>query len=318
MPDRQTVAMERYLVTGGAGFIGSHIVEALLAEGHFVRILDNFDTGNRKNLPEASPQWELVEGKLEDLETVRKAVAGIDYVLHQAARGSVPRSILDPVGTHNSNVTGTLNVLLASKDAGVRRVVCASSSSVYGETPTLPKVETMHPTPKSPYAVSKLVTEHYMKIFHEAYSLETVALRYFNIYGPRQNPKLQYAAVIPIFIENMLAGKPCNIYGDGEQTRDFTFVTDCVRANLLACRTSGISGEVFNIACNRQTSVNQLFQLLSGLIGNEIKAAYKPARSGDVKYSYADIGKARGKLKFEPKIGLSEGLKQTVEWFSRT
>jgi nucleoside-diphosphate-sugar epimerase len=310
--------MERYLVTGGAGFIGSHIVEALLAEGHFVRILDNFDTGSRKNLPRPSSQWELLEGKLEDPETVRKAVAGMDYVLHQAARGSVPRSLLDPVGTHNSNVTGTLNVLVASKDAGVRRVVSASSSSVYGETPTLPKVETMPATPKSPYAVSKLVTEHYTRIFHEAYALETVALRYFNIFGPRQNPKLQYAAVIPIFIENMIARKPCNIYGDGEQTRDFTFVTDCVRANLLACRTPGISGEVFNIACNRQTSVNQLFELLSELVGNEIPAVYKPARPGDVKLSYADIGKARRKLNFEPKVGLPEGLKQTVEWFSRT
>lgn len=307
--------MEKYLVTGGAGFIGSHLVEALLELGHFVRVLDNFDTGRVENLNFPHRDAEIVEGSIEDYPVVQKAMTGIDYVLHQAARGSVPRSIEDPFGTHNVNITGTLNVLNAAREAKVRRVVSASSSSVYGETPTLPKVETMLPAPKSPYAVSKLVLEHYSSVFHHVYAMETVALKYFNVYGPRQNPNLQYSAVIPIFIKNMLEGKRCTIYGDGEQTRDFTFITDCIRANLLACKADGVSGEVFNIAYGVQTTVNQLFSVLSEILGNQLEPVYKPARPGDVRYSYADIKKASAALQYRPEFTLKEGLIRTVEWY---
>jgi len=310
--------MDRYLVTGGAGFIGSHIVETLVAQGHFVRVFDNFDTGNRSNLPSSSSQLEIAEAGLENLEDVRRAMEGIDYVFHEAARGAVPRSIKDPRGTHEANVSGTLHVFLAAKEAGVKRVVSASSSSVYGETPVLPKHEMMFPSPKSPYAASKLMGEYYSSVFHEVYGLQTVSLRYFNVFGPRQNPNLQYAAVIPIFIRNMLAGKPCVIYGDGEQTRDFTYVTDCVKANLLACKKENVGGQVFNIACNCSTSVNQLFERLSTLLDYRIAPAYEPSRAGDVKHSYADIQKAQERLDFLPDFTLEQGLAKTVEWYRAT
>jgi nucleoside-diphosphate-sugar epimerase len=304
-------------VTRGAGFIGSHLVETLLKAGHFVRVLDNFDTGKRENISGFSGELEIVEGSIVDTQTVASAMQGIDFVLHQAARGSVPRSVNDPVGTHEANITGTLNVLIAARDAKVKRMVCASSSSVYGETPTLPKKETMMPTPKSPYALSKLTTEYYCNVFFQVYGLETVALRYFNIYGPRQNPNLQYAAVIPIFISNMLQFRSCIIYGDGEQTRDFTFVEDCVNANLLACKTAGIAGNFYNIACGKQTSVNQLFQLLGEILGNKIPADYQPTRAGDVKYSYAAIKKAKNEMGFKPAYRLKKGLKKTVQWYKK-
>ena len=304
--------MERYLVTGGAGFIGSHLVEALLAENHFVRVLDNFDTGSPENLRGFSGNLEIMEGSVEDDATVSKAVEGIDYVLHQAARGSVPRSVSDPRGTHQNNVTGTLQVLRASQQAGVKRVVCASSSSVYGETAVLPKEESMVPDPCSPYAASKQMQEIYCRVFHRAYGLETVALRYFNIFGPRQNPNLQYAAVIPSFIRQMKAGRPCTIYGDGEQTRDFTYVADCVRANLLACRTPGISGQVCNIACGRQTRVNQLFQMLKKHFDYDMEPVYAEPRPGDVKHSYASTVKTEKLLHFQPHWSLEEGLEKTV------
>ncbi len=307
--------MERYLVTGGAGFIGSHIVETLLAQGHFVRVLDNFDTGSRENLSAFSGALEVVEGSLEDAGTVRQAMDGIDYVLHQGARGSVPRSISDPEGTHHSNITGTLHVLIAARDASVRRVVCASSASVYGETAILPKQESMLPTPLSPYALSKLMMEQYAAVFSGVYGLETVSLRYFNIYGPRQNPHLQYSAVIPIFVRNMMDGIPCPIFGDGEQTRDFTYVEDCVRANLLACKSEGVSGNVFNIACGSQTSVNELFRILSEILEYRLPPSYQPERPGDVRYSYADVRKAEKELAFQPGTTLFDGLKRTVEWY---
>lgn len=307
--------MDKYLITGGAGFIGSHLVEALLEQGHIVRVLDNFDTGIRENLSLLRGDPEIVDGSIEDYSVVKKAMKGIDYVLHQAARGSVPRSIEDPFGTHNVNITGTLNVLSAARESNVRRVISASSSSVYGETPELPKVETMVPAPKSPYAVSKLVLEHYSSVFHHVYGMETVALKYFNVYGPRQNPNLQYSAVIPIFIKNMLQGKRCTIYGDGEQTRDFTFITDCVKANLQACKADGVSGQVFNIAYGVQTSVNQLFSLLSEILGNQLEPTYEPARPGDVRFSYADIHKASAALQYRPEYTLKEGLIRTVEWY---
>lgn len=309
--------MERYLVTGGAGFIGSHLVETLLKAGNFVRVLDDFDTGKRESIESFTGELEIVEGSIVNRDTLTSAMQGIDYVLHQAARGSVPRSIQDPIGTHEANITGTLNVLLAARDAKVKRVVAASSSSVYGETPTLPKKEVMTPAPKSPYAISKLTGEYYCRVFSEVYGLETVALRYFNIYGPRQNPNLQYAAVIPIFINHMLHGRPCVIYGDGEQTRDFTFVEDCVKANLLACKTPGIAGNFYNIACGKQTSVNQLFELIKEIVGTDIPPVYEPARAGDVKYSYASIKKAKEQMQFKPDFRLKKGLKKTVQWYKK-
>ena len=304
--------MERTLVTGGAGFIGSHLAAALAREGHFVRIIDNLDTGSRSNVPEGV---EFVEGSITDTTLLKKITKGMDYVFHQAARGSVPRSIEDPLGTHEANSTGTLQVLIAARDAGVKRVICASSSSVYGDTPTLPKVESMMPQPKSPYALSKLALEHHCKLFYEVYGLETVALRYFNVYGPKQNPGLQYAAVIPIFISRMLRGEACVIYGDGEQTRDFTFVEDCVRANLLARASAGARGEVMNIACRKQISINQLFALLAAQLNHKKDPVYQPARAGDVKHSFASIDKAATLLGYSPAIDLADGLQKTVEWF---
>lgn len=308
--------MEKYLITGGAGFIGSHLVQTLASQGNFVRVLDNFDTGSRETLQSLDAEFELVEGSVADAACVRRAVQGVDYVLHQAARGSVPRSVEDPMGTHDANITGTLQVLIAARDAGVRRVVCASSSSVYGETLELPKRETMTPSPLSPYALSKLALEHYCGVFARVYGLETVALRYFNVYGPRQNPNLQYAAVIPIFIAQMLRGKRCVIYGDGEQTRDFTYVADCVRANLLACKAPGASGKVYNIACGRQTSVMELHSRLSSVLRSGLDPLFERARTGDVKHSVADISAAQRDLGFQPQYSLEQGLQETVTWFS--
>ncbi|PWT87845.1 MAG: LPS biosynthesis protein WbpP [Acidobacteria bacterium] len=309
--------MEKYLVTGGAGFIGSHIVETLLQKGQCVRVLDNFDTGTRENLKGFSGNLEIVGESITDPARVADAMKGIDYVLHEAARGSVPRSVEDPLGTQENNITGTLNVLEAARKAGVRRVVCASSSSVYGETEELPKRESMLPSPKSPYALSKLTLEHWCRIYAETYSLETVSLRYFNVYGPRQNPNLQYAAVIPIFIRNMLQNKKCIIYGDGEQTRDFTYIEDCVSANLLACKAKNVAGEVLNIACAQQTSVNELFRFLSQILNYTQEPVFEPLRAGDVRDSVADITLAKQKLDFHPKISLAEGLQKTVAWYSR-
>jgi nucleoside-diphosphate-sugar epimerase len=307
--------MEKYLVTGGAGFIGSHIVETLLKEGHFVRVLDDFDTGSRQNLARFGGDLEVLEGSIVNRETARKAVSGIDYVLHEAARGSVPRSVGDPLGTHDANVTGTINILKAAQEADVRRVVCASSSSVYGETPVLPKEESMAPHPQSPYAYSKLMLEHYCDIFQKIYGLETVALRYFNIYGPRQNPELQYAAVVPIFIKNMLQKKRCTIYGDGRQTRDFTYVQDCVRANLLACKNPQAVGRVLNVACGNQTSVLDLFSTLAEMLDYKIPPQHEPARAGDVRDSRGSTANLRKLLDFEPAISLREGLEKTVAWY---
>ena len=309
--------MERYLVTGGAGFIGSYLVESLLEQGHFVRVLDNFDTGNPENLPAHLSKLEVMNGSVTDLNQVRAATEGIDYVLHQAARASVPRSVSDPLGTHLTNDTGTLEVLLASKDAGVKRVIGASSSAIYGEDPVLPKVEGMLHQPLSPYAASKIVMEHYAAVFHSVYGLQTVCLRYFNIYGARQNPDLPYAAVIPIFIRNMLHNRPCVIYGDGEQTRDFVYAGDCVRANLLACKAEGVAGRIYNVARGKQISVNQLFALLSEILDYHIAPVYESVRSGDIKHSYADSTRAAAELDFTPRVDLKDGLTQTVEWYRR-
>jgi len=309
--------MERCLVTGGAGFIGSHLVETLVQQGHAVRVLDNFETGNRANLSEWQNDIEIVEGSIEDSDIVRKSVDGMEWIFHQAALVSVPLSIENPAGTHAVNSTGTLNLLNACRNAGVRRVVCASSCAVYGDAPELPKREDMLPSPQSPYAVTKLMLEHYCNIFFHLYGLETVSLRYFNIFGQRQNPLAQYAAVIPIFVRNMLQNKPCTIYGDGEQTRDFVFVRDCVQANLLAAKSAHAPGNVYNIGSGSQLSVNQLFRLLQKLIGSDLPPVYETVRKGEVLHSCSDVSRAAAQLNFRPTFTLEEGLKLTVDWYRR-
>ncbi len=304
------------LVTGGAGFIGSHLTERLVQLGAKVRVLDDFSTGKRANIAHLLDRIDLVEGSLTNPQTVQQAVKGVEFVFHQGAIPSVVRSVEDPLTTHQVNATGTLLLLLAARNQKVKRVVFASSSSVYGETPTLPKREDMPPNPQSPYALSKLVGEHLCQLFWRLYGLETVSLRYFNIFGPRQDPTSQYAAVIPRFIAALLRGESPTIYGDGEQTRDFTFVENCVQANLLAATASGVAGEVFNVGAGKQTSVNELFRLLRTLIGaDHIEPIYAPPRPGDVRHSLADITKARKQLGYEPMVTLEEGLQRTIAWF---
>jgi len=307
--------MARYLVTGGAGFIGSNIVHELLRRGETVRVIDNFSTGREVNLKDVLDRIELIRGDITDLDTVRKAVEGVEFVLHKAAIPSVPRSIDRPLESDRANVLGTLNVLVAARDAGVRRVVYAASSSAYGETPTLPKVETMAPDPLSPYAVSKLAGEHYCRVFTLNYGLETVALRYFNVFGPRQDPNSHYAAVIPKFVRAYIEGRPPVVYGDGEQSRDFCYIENTVQANLLACTAPGVAGRVFNIACGERTSLLQVLDLLSEIFGRRIPPVHEPAKKGDIKHSLADISAARQFLGYEPKVLFAEGLRRTVEWY---
>jgi len=305
--------MARYLVTGGAGFIGSHLVETLVARGDQVRVLDNFATGRRENLRDLEDHIGLIVGDLRDPPAVAQAVRDVEVVFHQGALPSVPRSVRDPLTTHEVNVTGTLNVLVAARDAGVRRVVFASSSSVYGDTPTLPKREEMAPAPKSPYAVSKLAAEHYCRVFHQVFGLETVCLRYFNVFGPRQDPNSQYSAAIPKFIWAMLDGGEIAIYGDGGQTRDFTYVANVVQANLQAASAPGAAGQVFNIACGRQVALNEVIARLAEIMGRQPHLRYEPARAGDVLHSLADTQAARRVLAYEPRVTLEEGLGHTVE-----
>ena len=303
-----------FLVTGGAGFIGSHLVERLVRDGKGVRIIDDLTTGKRENIEPFLSEVEFVHGDVRDLELLRRAMDGVDYVLHQAAIPSVPRSIDDPATTNSVNVEGTLNVLIAARDAGVKRVVYASSSSVYGDSPTLPKRETMRPEPLSPYAVGKLAGELYCQVFHRVYGLETVALRYFNVFGPRQDPESQYAGVVPKFINLLLAGDPPTIFGDGEQSRDFTYVQDVVDANLLAVEAEGVSGEVFNIACGERLTINRLVEILSDLVGAKRRPTYASPRPGDVKHSVADVAKAKALLGYTPAVTVQEGLKRTLDW----
>jgi nucleoside-diphosphate-sugar epimerase len=307
--------MARYLVTGGAGFIGSHLVDALLERGAQVRALDNLSTGRRANLEQALAQIEFIEGDVRDGETVRRAMQKVDYVLHQAAVPSVQRSIADPLTTNEVNVTGTLNVLLAARDAKVKCVVMASSSSVYGDTPTLPKHEAMPAQPRSPYAVSKLAAERYCLSFYEVYGLPAVALRYFNVFGPRQDPASQYSAVIPRFITALLKGEAPTIYGDGTQSRDFTFIANVVQANLLACERDAAAGKVMNVACGARYTLLDLYAELARIVGTEIKPVFEALRPGDVKHSLAAIEVARQVLGYEPSVGWAEGLQQTVEWY---
>jgi nucleoside-diphosphate-sugar epimerase len=307
--------MNKYLVTGGAGFIGSHIAGELVRKGHSVRVVDNFSTGKRENISSFLDEIELVEADIREFKACREVVEGMDFVLHQAALTSVPFSIEDPLLTNEVNITGTLNLLLASRDAKVRRLVFASSASVYGDDSRLPKTEKMEGFPISPYALSKRVGEMYCQLFSQLYGLSTVCLRYFNIFGPRQDPFSQYASVIPSFIGNMLKEEKPSVFGDGEQSRDFLYVSNVVEANILASRASEVSGEVFNIAGGEKTTVNSLVKELNELLGKEIKPAYDDPRSGDIKHSYADISKARKMLKYEPAVSFSEGLRETVRWY---
>ena len=309
--------MASYLVTGGAGFIGSHLAEELARRGERVRVADSFITGKRENLKHI-PGVELIEGDLADLAVAERAVAGVDYVLHQAAIPSVPRSVQDPITSNRANIDASLNVLVAARDAGVRRLVYAGSSSAYGDTPTLPKVETMGTAPRSPYALQKLVAEQYCQMFTRLYGLETVTIRYFNVFGPRQDPSSPYSGVISLFIRALVEGRQPTIYGDGEQTRDFTYVTNVVDGVLRACTASDASGEVINVATGGRISLNQLFDVLKGLTGADVSPVYAEQRAGDVRDSQADISKAHRLLDYQPLVALDQGLAQTVAWFRKT
>ena len=307
--------MNKYLVTGGAGFIGSHITEELVKRGHEVRVVDNFLTGKRENIASFLDKIELVEGDIRDFEVCKRASEGVDFVLHQAALPSVPRSIKDPLLTNEINIRGTLNMLLASREVEVKRVVFASSSSVYGDDPQLPKKEGSEGSPLSPYAVSKRVGEMYCQVFSRILGLSTVCLRYFNIFGPRQDPLSQYAAVIPNFITRMLKEEKPVIFGDGEQSRDFTYVSNVVEANILASEAQDVSGEIFNIAYGERTTVNSLAARINEILMEEISPSYDEPRPGDVKHSFADISKAKKMLKYEPLVPFDEGLKESIRWY---
>jgi UDP-glucose 4-epimerase len=307
-----------YLVTGGAGFIGSNIVEELLKRGQKVRVLDNFSTGKRENILPFLGRIELIEGDIRNYRVVREAVEGVDFILHQAALPSVPRSIKDPITTNEVNVGGTLNLLNVAKNAGVKRIVYASSSSVYGNSEILPKKEDMIPEPISPYAVSKLAGEKYCKVFYEVYGIETVILRYFNVFGPRQDPTSQYSGVIAKFINAFLNNKPLTVYGDGEQSRDFTFVDDVVKANLLVANCSlNHFGELFNVARGKRVTLNKMIKILKGIFGRDSKVIYVNPRSGDVKHSEADVSEIRERLNFTAKTSFKNGLRKTVERYRR-
>jgi UDP-N-acetylglucosamine/UDP-N-acetylgalactosamine 4-epimerase len=308
--------MTSFLVTGAAGFIGSNLVEALIARGHRVVGLDNFITGRRENLAPFADRMTLIEGDVRDPATCRRACGGADFVLHEAALGSVPRSVDDPAATNDHNVTGTLNMLVAARDARVRRFVYAASSSAYGDTAVLPKVETMPSAPLSPYAVSKHVGELYCAVFHAIYGLPTVSLRYFNVFGPRQDPNGAYAAVIPRFAAAILGGERPMIYGDGEQTRDFCFVDNVVQANLLACEAPPEAlGQVFNIGAAGRISLNALTRRMLELLGSDLDPEHGPARPGDVRDSQADIGKARRLLGYDPRVDVLAGLEKAIGWY---
>ncbi len=307
--------MDKYLVTGGAGFIGSNIAEELVKSGYSVKIIDNFLTGKRENISSFLDKIELVEGDIRDYDSCKRAVEGIDFVLHQAALPSVPRSIEDPLLTTDINIKGTLNILLASREAKVKGFVFASSSSVYGDDPNLPKKEGTLGNPLSPYAISKLAGEKYCRVFSQIFGLVTVCLRYFNIFGPRQDPSSQYAAVVPNFITRMLKGESPTIFGDGEQTRDFTYVSNVAEANILASKAQGVSGEVFNIACGERTTVNSLVSNLNEILKEEIKPSYAEPRPGDVRDSFADMSKAKKMLKYEALVPFGKGLEETIRWY---
>jgi UDP-glucose 4-epimerase len=309
--------MAKYLVTGAAGFIGSSLVRALLERGEQVRGVDNFDTGRRENLAEVLDQMDFREADILDLDAMHKACAGVDYVLHHAAIPSVPKSVLDPLSSNRANVDGTLNVLIAARDAKVKRVIYAASSSVYGDTPTLPKHESMNPNPISPYAVAKLAGEFYMVSFYRCYGLETVCLRYFNIFGPRQDPSSAYSGVLAKFSVQMLGGEQPTIFGDGETSRDFTYIDNAVSANLLACSAPAAecAGRIFNCATGRRITLNETFVALQPLTGYKGTLKHGPERSGDIKHSLADITQAQKHLGYKILVNFEDGLRRTVEWY---
>ena len=302
------------LVTGGGGFIGSNVVRALLARGDDVRVLDNFSTGSRANLAGLESDVQLVEGDLRSYERVHAAVRGAEVVFHEGALPSVPRSVQDPLTTTAVNVEGTLNVLLAARDEGVRRIVNASSSSVYGNTGALPRVETQAPDPISPYAVAKLAAERFCTSFSRVYGMEIVSLRYFNVFGPRQDPTSQYAAVVPRFIRAIAEGEPVTIYDDGDQSRDFTFVDNVVGANLLAADAPGVGGEILNVATGESVTVNALADAIGAMLDRPVEKSYEPAREADVRASWADVGEARRLLGYETRVDFAEGLRRTADY----
>lgn len=312
--------MAHYLVTGGAGFIGSNLAHALVERGEKVRILDNFATGRKENIAELveKHQVELVTGSITDAATCLRAAEGIDYILHQAAIPSVPRSVQEPVATTEANINGTLHLLEAARTNKVKRVVFAASSSAYGEkAPGLAKVETMNPDPLSPYAVQKLACENFLRVYHGVYGLETVALRYFNVFGPRQDPKSQYAAVIPNFVTATIKGTPATIYGDGLQSRDFCFIENVIEANLLACTAKDAPGEVMNIACGEAITLLGVLETIQETLGKKIPPKHDPPRAGDIKHSLADIGKARRILGYTGKVKFKEGIARTIAWYQK-
>jgi UDP-glucose 4-epimerase len=308
----------KVLVTGGAGFIGSHLTRELLSRGNTVRVLDNFVTGKRENLAEIAPRIEVIEGDLRDAAACRSACSDVETVYHLGALGSVPRSIEDPLTTNAVNITGTLNILVAAREAGISRVVFSSSSSVYGDTPVLPKHEAMRPNPRSPYAVSKLAGEEYCRAFTLSYGLETVVLRYFNVFGPRQDPGSAYAAVIPRFAAALMEGRTPVIYGDGLQSRDFTYVANVVEANILAATAPAAAGEICNIACGEQITLLSLLEQVGGLLEQRVTPIHQPVRQGDVKHSRADITAAATRLGYRPIVSFADGLSRTISWYCQS
>jgi nucleoside-diphosphate-sugar epimerase len=308
----------RYLVTGGAGFIGSNTVDELVRRGHSVVVLDDLSSSKEENLAEFRNKITFIKGSITDIEVVRKAMHEAEYVLHLAARTSVPRSVKDPIETNRINIDGTLNVLVAAKELKVKRVVFAASSSAYGETPTLPKVETMQPQPISPYGVTKYVGELYGQTFGRCYGLENVSLRYFNIFGPRQDPSSPYSGVLAKFCTAFLEDAQPVVFGDGEQTRDFTYVDNAVQANLLACEAANVSGKVFNVGCGGRISLNEVLRTLAKITGKTLQAKYEPPRDGDIRDSQADISQTKEFLAYDPQIGFEEGLTRTFEWYRST
>lgn len=304
-----------YLVTGGAGFIGSHLVERLVQLGKSVRVVDNFITGKRENLAPYSSKIELVEGDLADPAVCTRACAGIRVIMHEAALPSVPKSVDNPVASHRANLEATFNLLVAARDAKVKRFVYAASSSAYGESPTLPKIESMASSPLSPYAVQKLAGEQYCTAFFRCYGLETISLRYFNVFGHRQDPTSQYAAAIPAFVTAILADRPPLVYGDGEQTRDFTYIENVIQANLLAADAPRTNGEAINIACGESISVNEIIKRINALLGKDIRPQYVPERPGDIKHSWADISLAAKLISYKPVVSFSDGLKKAIDWY---
>ncbi|MCG8403558.1 MAG: SDR family oxidoreductase [Phycisphaerales bacterium] len=306
-----------FLVTGGAGFIGSHLVQRLVARGDRVRVLDNFSTGKRENLAALEDRVEIVNGDIGDLEVCRRSCEGVRIVFHQAARPSVPKSIEDPVTSHRANADGTFNILQAAHENGVQRLIYAASSSAYGDSEKLPKIESMIANPLSPYAVQKLAGEHYCRVFTSCYGLKTLALRYFNVFGSRQDPKSQYAAAIPAFVTSILKDEPPTIYGDGEQTRDFTYIDNAIEANLLAAEAADVRGETVNIACGERITVNEIISRINAILGKNVKPNHVNPRPGDIKHSWADIGLANSLIGYRPVVYFDDGLRRTIEWYSK-